>query len=58
MNGLTATNAAATTPARRDTSSRALMNAIGTSTIPASAENDLSPISPLPKMWAHTQIRT
>ena len=56
--GFTVTNAAATTPAQRETSSRVATYAIGTSATPASSETDRSATSPVPNRWAHTQITT
>jgi len=57
MNGLTAASAAATMPARADTSSRPHRKVIGTTAVPASADNERSPTSDVPKTFAQTQPR-
>ena len=58
MNGLSAVNAAATTPARRETSSRPHRYAIGITAVPTSADSDRSPTSPVPNTRAHSHPST
>ena len=57
-NGLTVTNAAARTPAHRETRSRAARYAIGTRATPAIVEIDRSATSPVPNTCAHAQTST
>ena len=54
-NGLKAANAAAITPARRETRSRPPRYAIGTTAIPASADSERNAASPVPRTCAHAQ---
>src|SRR5436853_3741833 len=56
--GLTATIAAASTPARRETSVAAAPYATGTVAVPTSAESERSPASPKPKIRVHGHART
>ena len=57
-NGLVATSAAATMPARRDTRTTPAPYAIGIVAVPASAESDRRPTSPSPKTCPQTQATT
>src|SRR6478736_5718221 len=58
MNGLSATNAAASSPARRDTRSRPHRYATGISAVPASTDSDRMPASDVPNTFAHGHAST
>ena len=55
MYGLTATSAAAPSPAARDTSARPAHHATGIVAVPNSADSDRMPTSPLPNTFVHSQ---
>ena len=57
-NGLVATSAAATMPARRDTRTTPAPYATGIVAVPASAESDRKPTSPSPKTELQSQATT
>ena len=58
MNGLTAASAAATRPARREINSRPHRYGIGITAVPAIADSDRNPASPVPNTFAHSQAST
>ena len=58
MNGLSVASAAATSPARLETSSRPHRYASGMIAVPARTDSDLSPASPVPNTLAQIQPST
>ncbi len=57
MNGFTATKRAASSPARREMSSRPHRYVSGITAVPISAENDRSPASLAPNTFVHGHAR-